>query len=81
MDLYSQLQAQKVESLNNQKAQKLLQEAEQFNEYMTSDKSMSMTFDSVKHNNNSDVQYKTADGELVDQPVKVGLMGDTGVDR
>ena len=48
---------------------------------MTSDKSMSVTFDSVKHNNNSDVQYKTADGELVDKPVKVGLMGDTGVDR
>ena len=79
MDLYSQLQEQKKESLVNDKAQKLLLEAEQFNDYMASESMV--TFDQVKLNKNADVQYKTSEGEIVDKPVKIGLMGDTRVDR
>ena len=79
MDLYSQLQEQKKESLVNDKAQKLLLEAEQFNDYMASESMV--TFDQVKLNKNADVQYKTQEGEIVDKPVKIGLMGDTRVDR
>jgi hypothetical protein len=45
MDLYSKLQVQKGETID-QKAIRILQEAEQQNDYMTSDKSMSLvTFD------------------------------------
>ena len=79
MDLYSQLQEQKKESLVNDKAQKLLLEAEQLNDYMASESMV--TFDQVKLNKNADVQYKTSEGEIVDKPVKIGLMGDTRVDR
>ena len=79
MDLYSQLQEQKKESLVNDKAQKLLLEAEQFNDYMASESMV--TFDQVKLNKNADIQYKTPEGEIVDKPVKIGLMGDTRVDR
>jgi hypothetical protein len=81
MDLYSKLQVQKGETID-QKAIRILNEAEQQNEFMTSDKSMSLvTFDQVKHNKNAYVQFKTPEGEIVDKPVKIGLMGDTGVDR
>ena len=82
MDLYSKLQVQKAETID-QKATRLLQEAEQHNDYMTSDKSMSMVsnFETIKIKKNALVTYKTPEGDLVDKPVKIGLMGDTGVDR
>jgi hypothetical protein len=40
-----------------------------------------VTFDTIKHNKDAYVKYKLADGSIVDQPVRIGLMGDTKVDR
>jgi hypothetical protein len=49
---------------------------------MSSDKAMNLvTFDEVKHNKKAYVQFKNAEGIITDKPVKVGLMGDTKVDR
>lgn len=61
---------------------KLIAQADAQNEYMTSDKAMNLvTFDTIKHNKDAYVEFKNADGLTEDEPVRIGLMGDTQVDR